>query len=287
MANIHPSAVIDSGVELGQDVHVGPLCVVQRGAVIGDRCRLASHVVVHGRVKIGDNNQIHEGAVLGGQPQHLQAGPEVGRVRIGNGNIIREHVTIHCSLQPDTETVIGDHNLLMVNAHVAHDCQIANHAILVNNVMLGGHVTVEDRAYLSGGVGVHQFCRVGSLAMVSGLGRVTQDLPPYVMFDGRSKNVTGLNVIGLRRNGYTADEIQQLKSAYRVIYRSGLSFPVILETLAAQFPDGPAARFREFLAAGNSRGYVGARASARRPTLPLVASQSGHGRSPRRLGRAA
>jgi UDP-N-acetylglucosamine acyltransferase len=285
VANIHPSAIIEPGAELGRDVCVGPLCVIHGGAVIGDRCHLESHVVIHPQVILGSDNRVYEGAVLGGRPQHLHAGGKVGRVRIGQGNTIREHVTVHCALNAHTETVIGDHNLLMVNAHVAHDCRIGNHAILVNNVMLAGHVTIADRAYLSGGVGVHQFCRIGKLAMIRGLGRVTQDVPPFVMFDGLSRKVVGLNVVGLRRNGFTAADVLQLKSAYRVVFRSGLPWSTILETLAKHYCAGPAAEFGEFLASGD-RGFVQSKSSLRQPALSMV-SAGEEDEQPSRLGKAA
>jgi UDP-N-acetylglucosamine acyltransferase len=233
------------------------------------------------------DNRIEEGAIIGGRPQHLQAGSNVGAVRVGSGNIIREHSTIHCALEEGNETVLGDHNLLMVNVHVAHDCQIGSHAILVNNVMLGGHVEVNDRAYLSGGVGVHQFCRIGQFAMVRGLGRVTQDVPPYVTFDGLTRDVVGLNVVGLRRNGFTSDDLKELKSAYRLIFRSGLPWSTVLETLTAQFPEGPANAFGRFFAAGN-RGFVQSRSPLRRPIMPLVSPGSEDETDlPRPLGKAA
>jgi UDP-N-acetylglucosamine acyltransferase len=286
VASIHPSAVIDPGAQLGRDVQVGPFSVIERGAVIGDRCHLASHVVIHGQVTLDRDNYLHEGVVIGGRPQHLHAGSDMGAVRIGCGNTLREHATVHCALEAGNQTVIGDNNLLMVNAHVAHDCRIGSHTILVNNVMLAGHVVVEDRVYLSGGVGVHQFCRIGQLAMVRGLGRVTQDVPPYVLFDGLTRNVIGLNVVGLRRNGFTSADVNQLKSAYRVIFRAGLPWSAVLETLATQFPDGPAAAFGQFFANGN-RGFVQSRSPSRRPTVPLVAAGSDESESRRHLDKAA
>jgi UDP-N-acetylglucosamine acyltransferase len=170
-----------------------------------------------------------------------------GRVVIGSGNTIRESVTIHRAMASDHATTIGDNNLLMVNAHVAHDCQIGNHTILTNNVMLAGHVIVEDRAYLSGAAGVHQFCRIGALAMVGGQAHINKDVPPFVNVDGLSSFVVGLNQIGLRRAGYDGETIRQLKIAYRLIYRSELSWAEILERLREQCGYGPAAHFYEFL----------------------------------------
>ncbi len=175
------------------------------------------------------------------------AGPKVGKLRIGENNSIREHVTIHCGLGEEDSTVVGDHNLIMVNAHVAHDCHIGNHTVLTNNVMIAGHVSIGDRAYMSGAAGIHQFCRIGPLAMVGGQSHLNRDVPPYVTVDGLSSHVVGLNVIGLRRNGVREEDMRELKAAYRVIYRSGLDWSEVLSTLQRDFNTGPAAVFYEFL----------------------------------------
>ena len=157
----------------------------------------------------------------------------------------------------------------MVGAHVGHDCRVGNHCIVVNHVLLGGHVTVEDRAYLGGGVGVHQFCRIGRLAMIGGLSKITQDVPPFVMIDGHHSQVVGLNKVGLRRNGYTPDDVLQLKEAYRVIYRAGPALEEVLAILEEQFTTGPAAVFHEFLKQGK-RGFVQERRISRKATLKIV-----------------
>jgi UDP-N-acetylglucosamine acyltransferase len=217
---------------------------------------------------MGRRNEIHDGAVLGGRPQHLRAGDRLGELRIGHENTIRENVTIHRALNEGEETLLGDHNLLMVNAHVAHDCRLGDHTIITNNVMLAGHIEVEDRAYLSGGVGVHQFLRIGRYAMVGGMGHIKADVPPYVLIDGDSSKVVGLNVIGLRRGGFTTPEINQLKAAYRVLYRSGLRWQETLERLQREFPSGPAARFYTFLST-SQRGIVQERRVPREATIPI------------------
>ena len=160
---------------------------------------------------------------------------------IGAGNTIRENVTIHRALVTEHATTIGDNCLLMVCSHVAHDCRLGNNVIVTNNGMLAGHVHVDDRAYISGAAGVHQFCRVGTLAMVGGQAHIVQDVPPYVTIDGLSSLVVGLNKIGLRRAGYDQATIQELMAAYRVIYRSGLRWTELLEQLRTRFPTGPAA----------------------------------------------
>jgi UDP-N-acetylglucosamine acyltransferase len=244
---IHPLALVAPSARLGNHVQVGPFCVIEDDVTLGAGCVLESHVVIKSGTVLGDKNHIFEGAVVGGIPQHVNVPAEVGRVTIGSGNTIRENVTIHKAMQPDHRTVIGDHCLLMCNAHVAHDCRLGDHVILTNNVMLAGHVAVGSRAFLSGGAGVHQFCRIGTLAMVGGLAHISRDVPPFVTIDGQSSYVVGLNQIGLKRAGYDVKAIAHLKEAYRVIYRSGLVWKEILAQLAKEFPDGAAGEFLPFL----------------------------------------
>jgi UDP-N-acetylglucosamine acyltransferase len=208
---------------------------------------LASHVVIKANTQMGPDNTVADGAVLGGRPQHLYAAERVGRLRIGRANMIRESVTIHCGLTEKDCTVVGDHNMIMVNAHIAHDCCIGNNTILTNNVMVAGHVTVEDRAYISGAVGIHQFCHVGQLAMVGGQAHINRDVPPFVTIDGLNSEVVGLNLVGLRRAGFTDRDVVQLKAAYRLIFRSGLTWREILAALQQQFTSGPAATYFPFL----------------------------------------
>lgn len=268
---IHPLAVVDPSASIGRDVAIGPFSIVERDVTIGDGCILESHVVVKRGTTLGPENHVFEGAVIGGLPQHLKMPDEVGAVVIGTKNTIREHATIHRALDAGHATRVGDHNLLMVGVHIAHDCQVGSHTIFANNAMLAGHVLVEDRAYVSGNVAVHQFCRVGGLAMVGGLARVVKDVPPYVTIDGGSGYVVGLNTIGLRRNGFSHETIGQLKAAYRLIYRSGLKWQEILERLQSEFAAGPAAHFLEFFA-GSKRGIVAERREPppATPTLRLL-----------------
>ncbi|MBN1395581.1 MAG: acyl-ACP--UDP-N-acetylglucosamine O-acyltransferase [Pirellulales bacterium] len=258
--SIHPTAIVDPSAQIGPNVEIGPYCIVESGAKIGPGCTLASHAVVKRGTQLGENNRVGEGAVLGGLPQHVQVPDRPGRVVIGAGNTIRENVTVHRALLTEHATIIGDCCLLMVGAHVAHDCRLGNRVILTNNAMLAGHVRVDDRAYVSGGVGVHQFCRIGELAMVGGHAHLSKDVPPYVTVDGLSSLVVGLNKIGLRRAGFERDAIRQLMDAYRIIYRSGLFWDELIEQLRVRFPNGPAALFHEFLST-SARGIV----SERRP----------------------
>jgi UDP-N-acetylglucosamine acyltransferase len=244
---IHPLAFVAPTAKIGEGVRIGPFSVVEDDATIGPGCVLESRVVVKTRTALGENNHIFEGAVIGGLPQHVHLPESVGDLIVGSGNTIRENVTIHRAMEPGHATVIGDHCLLMCNAHVAHDCHLGDHVILTNNVMLAGHVSV--------GAGVHQFCRVGTLAMVGGLAHISRDVPPYVTIDGQSSYVVGLNQVGLKRAGYSTRAIARLKDAYRLIYRSGLMWNDILQQLRQQFPEGPEAEFLPFLAS-TRRGII-------------------------------
>jgi UDP-N-acetylglucosamine acyltransferase len=253
--SIHPLAVVSPHAELGSNVRVGPFCVVEAGVVIGDGCHLAGRVTVKSGTAVGRDNLVLEGTVLGGMPQHIHMPEHPGTVEIGEGNVFRENTTVHRALQAGHVTRIGNRCLFMVGAHVAHDCTVGDGVVLTNGSMLGGHVAVGDKAYLGGAVGVHQFCRVGQLAIVGGLARVIRDVPPFVMLDGDTAMVVGLNRVGLRRAGFAASEIAQLKAAYRVIYRSGLTWQEMLDTLRLQFPSGPAAELLPFFL-GGKRGFV-------------------------------
>ena len=273
VGHIHPTAVIDPRSRVGADVTIGPFCVIEPDVVIGDGCRLASHVVIKSGTTLGRDNQVFEGAVLGGRPQHLAAGGVVGGLCIGDGNIIRENATIHAGLKPGDRTVLGDGNMIMVNAHIGHDCWVGDRTIITNNAMIAGHVHIESRAYISGAAGIHQFCRVGQLAMVGAQAHISQDIPPFVTIDGLSSTVVGLNLIGLRRNGYRQEDILELKAAYRVIYRSGGSFEEILATLRHRFPSGPAAAYYDFLKQ-SKRGYVRERRGPARATIKLFTGEA-------------
>ena len=270
MTQIHPTAIVDPRAQLGQNVIVGPYCIVEAGVTLGDGCKLEARAIVKSRTALGQNNEIGEGAVIGGRAQHVQVHEPGGTLVIGDGNRIRENATIHRGWTNEGSTTIGNNCMIMVNAHIGHDSRIGSNCILVNNVMIAGHVTIEDRAYLAGGSAVHQFTRVGRLAMVGGMAKIKQDVPPFVMIDGSTAaEVVGLNKVGLRRNGYTPEEILQLKEAYRIIYRQGLRWTEVLAILKAKFPTGPAAAFHEFLKLGK-RGFVQERRISRKATLKIV-----------------
>jgi UDP-N-acetylglucosamine acyltransferase len=268
--NIHPLAIVSPDAQIGKQVTIGPFAVVESDVVIEEGCRIAAHAVIKDGTRLGPHNEVCEAAILGGHPQHLKKPAQLGRLEIGAHNIIREHATLHRSMKYDSATVVGEHNLLMAGAHVAHDCVVGSHIVLANNVLLAGHVIVEDRAFVSGGVGVHQFCRIGALAMIGGLARVIQDVPPYMLIDGNSGCIVGLNLVGLRRNGYSTEQVAELKRAYRVIYRRGLKWSNVLETLQTEFTAAPAASLCAFLSSG-TRGFVQERRMPPGATIKLRA----------------
>jgi UDP-N-acetylglucosamine acyltransferase len=272
--SIHPLALVSPRAEIGAGVEIGPFCIVEPQVSIGAGCILEGRVTVRDGTTLGAGNHVCEGAVLGGMPQHIHMPESPGRVIIGEGNVFRENVTVHRAMKADAATIIGDHNFVMCNTHIAHDCRVGNHCILTANVLLAGHVTVSDRANLSGAAAVHQFCRVGPLAMVGGQAHITRDVPPFVTVDGLSSFVVGLNQVGLRRAGYDQQTVAQLKAAYRVIYRSGLPWREILERLRTEFDAGLAAAYYPFLVE-TTRGIIGERRGPPNATIKLrVAADS-------------
>lgn len=283
MIHEHPTAVIDPRARIGNNVSIGPFCVIEGEVEIGDGCQLANHVVIKEGTTLGPDNVVEDGAVLGGRPQHVARQTVTGGLLIGRGNTIRENVTIHRALNGSNATTVADDNLIMVNAHIAHDCHIGSQVILANNVMLAGHVSIADYAYLSGAVGIHQFCRVGAHCMVGGQARVTKDIPPYVTVDGQTTRICGLNLIGLRRRGFTAQDIKQLKAAYRLIYRQSLRWEEILTSLREQFQTGPATAFEAFFA-GGTRGFVLERRTPSDATVPLSSAEGTESVSLRKIG---
>jgi len=259
---------VDAKARLGVGVKVEAFARIDAGVCLGDYCVVRTGAVLRSGVRAGCHNEFCEHAVIGGPPQHAARPADVGSVEIGDHNVFREGVTIHVSLKPDNITLVGDHNYIMAGGHIGHDVLLGNNVIFANGSMLGGHVTIEDRAFISGGVAVHQFCRVGRLAMVGGHARVTQDIPPYMMVDGISGCIVGLNTVGLRRSGHTTAEINELKAAYRVIYRHGLSWRDVIKTLRDEFPAGPASYLAEFMAKG-TRGFAQERRGPPNPTIKL------------------
>jgi UDP-N-acetylglucosamine acyltransferase len=232
--NIHPTALVSDGAKLGSEVTVGAYAIIESDTSIGDGTEIRAHACIKRFTTIGQSNLIHEGAVIGGEPQDLGFQNCESFVRIGSRNIIREGVTIHRGTQQGSETIVGSDCFFMAYAHIAHNCQLGNSVILANNVALAGHVEIEDQVFISGGVVVHQFCRIGRLAMLGGNSKIVQDCLPFVITDGMPGRASGLNIIGLRRAGFKSSDIKELKRAYRNLLRSGLMLEEALERLAEQ-----------------------------------------------------
>ena len=270
MNQIHPTAVIHPTARLHGDVDIGPYVVVEADVSIGPRSIIGAHSVIKERTILGSGNRVAEHVILGGPPQHLQVTDRYGHLELGNGNVVREHVTIHAALVPGNKTLLGDRNYIMAGAHVAHDCVVGHHTILANNVMLAGHVLVEDFAYLSGAAGSHQMCRIGAHAMVGGQAHLKADVPPYVLVDGNSTLAVGINHVGLRRRGFSREDLAAIKRAYRIVYDADLTWEERLASLEASFPTGPAARFAAFLR-GSERGIVRSRKAVKGTRLRVVA----------------
>jgi UDP-N-acetylglucosamine acyltransferase len=244
-AAIHSTAIVSTDVTLAEGVSIGPYSVLEGPIVLGAGCQVGPHVQMLGRVTAGANNRFHSGCVIGDTPQHLGYQGEATEVRIGTGNTFREHVTVHRGMPANGGvTTIGNGNLFMVGSHIAHDCHVGDQAIFANCAVIGGHATVMDRAFLSGNSCVHQFCRVGRLAMISGTSSISQDLPPFWIV--QEINIThGVNVVGMRRAGIPNAEIQAVRRAYTAITRSGLTIRAALDQI--ELADGEIPAVRELI----------------------------------------
>jgi UDP-N-acetylglucosamine acyltransferase len=226
---IHPTAIISEGAKIGAKVSIGPHTTIGDEVSIGDHTRIGANVIIEGEVSIGRDNQIGHGAIIGSPPQDVSFSEKTrSRVEIGNRNLIREHSTIHRGTKEETATIIGDDNFLMVGVHIGHNCAVANKVIIANNVLLGGYVSLADAAFIGGGTTLHQFMRVGRLVMVQGLSAFGKDLPPFTLAAERNA-VFGLNVIGLRRAGFSKEQRDEIKRAFKLLYLSGLNTKQALE----------------------------------------------------------
>jgi UDP-N-acetylglucosamine acyltransferase len=251
---IHSTAIIAPEARLGENITVGAYAVIEGPAEIGDGCTIQAHAILTGRVVLGQENFIGYGAVIGGYPQDLGFKPETkSEVRIGHRNRIREHCTIHRGAQEGGVTTVGDDCFLMAGVHLGHDARVGNRAILANNVLLGGHAQVADHVFLGGGSVFHQHVRVGRLAMTQGNSAFSADLPPYTI--GINVNiVAGLNVVGLRRAGFTSEQRREVKRAFALVYQSGLNFRQALSAAAEQEWGPEAQAFFEFIRGVGKRG---------------------------------
>ena len=258
---IHPTAIVADGAKLADDVEIGPFSVVSAESKIGSGCVIGAHVILEHRVVLGEGTKVGHGTILGANPQDL--GFDVARtdtgVRIGKNNTIREYVTIHRATAENGDTVVGEENFIMTGFHMGHDSVLGNQVIAANNVLLAGHVRVQDRAFLGGGTVFHQFMEVGGLAMVRGGCRFSKDIPPFLVATGEN-HVAGINAVGLRRAGLVAGARKDIKRAFRLLYQSGLNVSQALEKAAGETWGAEATLFFDFVREAKKRGicdYVG------------------------------
>ncbi len=233
-ARVAPTARVHPGANIGAQTIVGEFCVVEEDTSIGSHCLLEPYVYVKRWTTLGDRNEISAGTVLGTDPLDKNFTGERSYLRIGNGNKIREHYTISRGTKPESVTEIGDGNYIMTSGHIAHNCKIGNNTVIASCSLVAGYVEIEDQAFVSGNVGIHQFSKIGRLVMIAGIARVNLDLPPFFLYSGHDIKPVGLNVVGLRRAGFTAEQTNALKKAYRILYRSGLKLEAALQTIEAE-----------------------------------------------------
>lgn len=251
---IHPTAIIHAGAEIGADCHVGPYCVIGSHVVLGERCRLHSHVVIDGHTQLGSDNEIFPFACLGLKTQDLKWKGGLTRVEIGSHNTFREYCTVHSATSDGGATRVGSHNNLLAYTHIAHDVQLGSHVIMSNVATLAGHVVVEDHAIIGGLAAVHQFCRIGRHSMIGGCSKVVQDVPPYMMADGNPAETRFINKVGLERHGLPPESIKALTSAYKILFREGLTISNALTQIEAELPPLPEIQHLLHFVRGSQRG---------------------------------
>ncbi len=236
-AVIAPTARVDPRAVIGAHTVIGEFCVVEQDVEIGARCRLEPYVYVKRWTSMGDRNEISAGTVLGTDPLDKNFRGERSYLRMGNGNRIREHYTVSRGTAPESATEMGDDNYVMTSGHIAHNCRLASNIVIASCALVAGHVEIEDQAFVSGGVVIHQFSRIGRLAMIGGNTRVNQDVPPFFLYSEFNVAPVGLNLTGLRRAGAGAEQISRLKAAYRLLYRSGLKLEEALRRIETEAAD--------------------------------------------------
>lgn len=243
---IHKTAIIDAKAVLGANVSIGAYAIIEAGVHLSDYVTVLPYAYIKNDTVIGERTLIGTGAVIGEAPQIVGFKDTCGPVRIGKNNTIREYVTIHAASAPDKITTLGDNNYLMGFSHIAHDCHLHSGVVVCNGSLIAGHVEIQDNAFVSGNVVVHQFVRIGRLAMIGGLSRVNQDIPPFMMVVGDSR-VWGLNLVGLKRQGFKTREISEIKKAFNILYRKNLSLASAAEQLK-EIESVPVAEIASFIA---------------------------------------
>ena len=255
-SHIHSTAVIDPGAILGDGLEIGPYCVVGPGVRLGDRCRLQSHVVIQGPTTVGADNEFYSFACIGQRTQDLKYAGEPTSLEIGDGNTFREFTTVHRATVPHGVTRVGSRGNFLSYSHIAHDCLVGDDVIFSNNGTLAGHVEVGDRAVIGGLTAVHQFCRVGRLAITGGCSKIVQDIPPFMMADGNPGSVRHINLVGLERAGLEKATVRAIKDAFRILYRSDLNTAQALEKMRGELGEVPEVIQLIDFVAGSKRGIT-------------------------------
>ncbi len=256
MSNISPLAFVDPNAKLGENVKIGPFCFVDKGVEIGDGTELMNSVTVLRNTTMGKNNLVFPGAVLGAIPQDLKFKGEESTVQIGDNNRIRENVTIHRGTASKGTTIVGSNNLIMENAHIAHDCVFGSNIIMGNSTKLAGEVIVDDGAVISAVVLVHQFCHIGSGCMIQGGCRTSMDIPPYIIAAREPIAYCGVNLVGLRRRGFTPEMITNIHDAYRIIYSSAFTVAEAVEKIRETIPMSQEIEYIINFVSSSKRGIV-------------------------------
>ncbi len=252
--DIHPTAVVSTRAQLAAGVRVGAYAVVEDDVVVGEGCEIGAHAVVKRFTTLGARNRVFEHATLGGEPQDVKFGGERSYLRVGDDNLIREYATLHRASGEGEATVVGSRNFLMIGVHVAHNCSVGDDNIFANGAALAGHIRVEDHAFLSNYVGCHQFIRIGRYAMIGGKSKIVQDVLPYFTTDGNPARSRGLNAVGLRRAGFTAESRRALRRAYRLLFREQLPLASALAAIEG-LGDEHARHLADFIR-GSRRGFI-------------------------------
>jgi UDP-N-acetylglucosamine acyltransferase len=241
---IHKTAIIEGDVSIGENVSIGPYSYISGAIEIGDGTKIGPSVQIEGNVKIGENNRIHHTAYIGAPPQDVAYKDFKSSVEIGDNNIIREFVQIHRGTQENSQTILGSDCFLMGGVHLAHNVRVGNSVTIANYTLLAGYVEVDDYSFISGLSGFHQFVRVGKYVMVGGCSRITKDCPPFMMIEGNPARVIGLNVVGLRRGGFSAERRKKIKGCYKTLYKSGMN---VTQALDVMRKDGDDEDIRELI----------------------------------------
>ncbi len=255
LVEIHATAIVEDGAKIAEGCRIGPYCVIGAGVELGEDCVLDHHVSITGPTKIGRGNRFYPFAAIGGQTQDLKYSEEPTYLEIGENNCFREFVTVHRATTVGGKTIIGNHGNFLAYSHIAHDCVVGDHVIFSNNGTIAGHVIVEDYVIIGGLTAVHQFCRLGKHSITGGCSKIVQDVPSYMIADGNPAEVRGVNKVGLERHGMEKEDLQQLKEAYRFLYRSNLNIQQAIQAIREKCTGEAIQTLVQFIE-GSQRGII-------------------------------